>query len=304
MPKVSILTPAYNSAKYLPETIESVLAQTFQDFEMIIVDDGSTDNTKEVVEAYVKNYPGKIRYIYQQNAGPAAARNTAIKNSTGEYLALLDSDDLWFPNRLEEGVKILDTHPEVGLVHSRTKRVIGDIEMGGSVRQTKYLSGMIYTNLILRKAHISCLTALFRRKCIEDVGIFDEARECIGVEDRELWLRISKKYPVYFIDKDLGIYRIIASGISRNQKRMLEGRQYNLNKHCPGLKNLPLRHFALARTYKELADEYLEIQNFCEAKKWYKEAIKNWPFYIWPWINYIKCVLKVTVLTEFSSLKR
>ncbi len=295
MPKVSILTPAFNAAKYLAETIDSVLAQTFQDFEMIIVDDGSTDRTKDVAESYARRFPDKIRYMYQMNAGPAAARNTAIKNSTGEYLALLDADDLWLPNRLEEGVKLLDQRQDVGLVHSRTKRLIEGIVSPGVERNLQYLSGWFFQYLVTRTAHISCLTAMFRRQCLDTVGLFDEAQECIGVEDRDLWIRISKYYPVQFINQELGVYRVISSGISRNTERMVEGRMYVISKNCPGFRNFMLRHYAIACAYKEYADEYMQFGKYAEARKKYFQAIKCWPFYIWPWINYVKCILRTGV---------
>lgn len=292
MPKVNILTPAYNAAKYLSETIDSVLAQTFQDFEMIIVDDGSTDHTKEMVESYARRFPDKIRYIYQINAGPAAARNTAIKNSTGEYLALLDSDDLWMPHHLEECVRLLDQRQDIGLVHGRTKRLIEGIVSSGVERDLQYLSGWIFPHLVRRLAHISCLTVMFRRKCVDTVGLFDEKCECIGVEDRDLWIRISKHYPIQFINQELGVYRVIASGISRNSERMVEGRKYVISKNCPEFKDFILRHYAMACVYKEYGDEYIDIGQYAEARKKYFRAIKWWPFYIWPWINYVKCLLR------------
>ena len=108
MSKVSILIPSYNNAHYLPQAIDSALNQTFQDFEIIIIDDGSTDNTREIVERYLKRAPDKIRYIYQDNQGLARARNTGLRHARGEYVALLDADDVWLPARLEETVKILD----------------------------------------------------------------------------------------------------------------------------------------------------------------------------------------------------
>ncbi len=289
MPKVSILTPAFNAAKYLSETIDSVLAQTFQDFEMIIVDDGSTDNTREVAQGYAQKHPGKIRYIYQKNAGPAAARNTAIKNSTGEYLALLDSDDLWMPNRLEEGVAVLDAKPEVGLVHAKTIRLVDGKKLAPLKRHLPSLSGRIYRNLITRRANISCLTVLFRRSCLEKIGLFDEAQECIGVEDRDLWVRLSKFYKVQFINKEVGYYRIIAAGISRNSERMMKGKIYVIKKNCS---SWLLRRLALASVYKEHADEYLQHGQWTEAKRLYADAITTWPVYLWSWINYIKCLLK------------
>src|SRR5258708_1857585 len=117
MPKVSILIPSYNSAHFLSRSIESALSGTYQDFEIIVIDDGSHDNTKDLVQSFIDRYPHKIRYFWQENKGLAVARNTGIAQAHGEYLALLDADDKWLPCRLEEGVEILDADASIGLVH-------------------------------------------------------------------------------------------------------------------------------------------------------------------------------------------
>ena len=117
MPKISILIPSYNAAHFLPISIESAISQTYQDFEIIIIDDGSKDNTKELVQSFIDKYPNKIHYISQENKGLSVARNVGIAQSKGDYLALLDADDKWMSCRLEEGVKVLDADNSVGLVH-------------------------------------------------------------------------------------------------------------------------------------------------------------------------------------------
>ena len=113
MPKVSVIIPAYNCAHYICHAVDSVLAQTFPDFELVVVDDGSTDNTRELL----KQYGSQIKYIYQQNKDMTAARNTGINHSSGEYIAFLDSDDIWLANKLERQIVLLDQAPEVGLVY-------------------------------------------------------------------------------------------------------------------------------------------------------------------------------------------
>ena len=115
MPVVSAIIPTYNFGRFLGEAIQSVLDQTFTDFELIVVDDGSTDDTREVVGSFNDS---RIRYIYQENRGLPAARNTGIKASRGEYIAFLDSDDIWLTQNLELKVKSLDSHPDAGLVCS------------------------------------------------------------------------------------------------------------------------------------------------------------------------------------------
>jgi glycosyltransferase involved in cell wall biosynthesis len=122
-PRVSIIVPAYNAAAYLPYAIDSVLAQTYQDWEIVIVDDGSTDNTRAVVDAYRSRLRDRLQYIFQPNRGVSAARNHGIRAARGEFIALLDADDVWLPQRLELGVNALDADPAVGLVHSRVARI-------------------------------------------------------------------------------------------------------------------------------------------------------------------------------------
>jgi len=112
---VSIITPAYNAESYLTETVRSVQSQTFDDFEMLIVDDDSTDDTAEIAKRFAAEDP-RIRLIRQANAGPSAARNTAIEQARGEYLALLDSDDLWMHTYLADQLAILAAHPDVDVV--------------------------------------------------------------------------------------------------------------------------------------------------------------------------------------------
>ena len=196
-PKVSIIIPTYNCAHYLSSSIESVLGQTFQDFEIIIIDDGSTDNTKEIVEKYRQDNPDRIRYIYQENQGLACARKTGLRQAKGSLIALLDADDQWLPERLEETVRCMETDETIGLVHANIKRVGPD----GAVidvpkRDQRFLSGDIFDHIFLRKAHISCPTVLFRQSCCDKVGLFDENLARLGCEDRELWLRISRQYRI------------------------------------------------------------------------------------------------------------
>ena len=164
-PKISIITPAYNCAKFLPQTIESVLKQTFGDFEMIIVDDGSTDNTKQVIEPYLKNHPLKIKYIYQQNGGVSVARNTAVKNALGEFIAFLDADDMFLPNRLEESLRVIEKDKSIGLVHARSMRINEEgASIGTLKRDTRFLSGQIFPLIqMLSPFLLKCMGYFFER---------------------------------------------------------------------------------------------------------------------------------------------
>src|SRR3989338_1124324 len=113
-PLVSVVIPTYNCARYLRETLDSVLEQTCQDFEIIVVDDGSTDDTRELVNSYARRCPDKVRYIHQENGGPSQARPTGIRPAGGAFLALLDADDKWTPDRLEKDIHVIEADPAIG----------------------------------------------------------------------------------------------------------------------------------------------------------------------------------------------
>lgn len=290
--KVSTIIPSYNCAKFLPDAIDSVLAQTYQDFEIIVVDDGSIDNTKNIVERYTKRYGEKIRYIYQSNRGLAAARNTGLRHSRGEYIALLDADDEWLSNRLAEGVKGMEENPSVGLVHANSVRIseIGDV-IRVNKRNPRFLSGWIFKYLFLRRADISCPTVLFRKECTDRLGGFDEGLTRLGCEDRELWLRIAKKYPFFYINKILARYRVRGNSMSKDRAKMLKARYYVIDKFSDRRKLFLLRQRALMQVHKELGDEFLEENNYEDARREYKKALQFWPFAFWVLFNLTKTIL-------------
>lgn len=293
MPKVSIIIPAYNGAYFLPAALKSVVMQTFSDWEAIIVDDGSTDNTGEIANRFIKDYGPEFRYIYQENQGVSGSKNTGIANSKGGYIALLDSDDEWLPDRLLESVRVLDKEPGVGLVHANSVRIS---EAGEVIRINKrdprFLSGWVFEYLFLRKANISCPTVLFRRECIEKVGSFDEKLSRLGCEDRDLWLRIAQHHRFAYIDKVLARYRVRGSSMSKDTSKMLKARYYVIDKFMAGKKFSILKQRALQQVHKELGDELLDVQSYAQARREYLKALKFWPFSFWIWLNLTKTLLK------------
>lgn len=297
MSKVSVLVPSYNCAHYLPQALDSALGQTFTDFEILVIDDGSTDNTRAVVEEYRGKAPDKVRYIYQENQGLACARNTGLRHAKGEYVALLDADDVWLPTRLEETVKVLDADGSTGIVHANiTKISEAGEELDTRRRDARYLSGYIFENIFLRKAHVSCPTVLFRKQCCEEVGVFDPGLARLGCEDRELWLRISQKFKIQYIDKVLALYRVSGKSMSQNKEKMMKARLYVIDKFCPaGGSRQGLRRKALAKVYRDIGDELLLEKKFSDSRKQYfKSAVLN-PVSIWTWINYLKALLRIEV---------
>ena len=293
-PKVSVIIPTYNCVKFLSEAIESVIKQSYQDFEIIVVDDGSADSTKNIMDQYLQKYGPKIKYIYQDNSGLACARNTGIKIARGQYIALLDADDKWLPERLSEGVKLMESDNRIGLVHTN----ITVISENGRIiripkRKTRYLSGMIFEHIFLRNADIACPTVLLKKQAIDKVGMFDENLARLGCEDRELWLRISQYYKIGYINKELAYYRDRISSMSKNTQKMLEARYYVVNKFFPeNIKINRLRNKALANIHRELGDSALLSKDFTESRIHYIKALSFWPFSFWLWLNLIKALLK------------
>lgn len=292
--KVSVIIPTYNSVKYLPEAARSVLAQTYEDYEIIIVDDGSTDDTRAVVKELSEKNSGKIRYIHQENRGLACARNTGIRNSRGELIALLDADDQWLPEKLAHSVRAIELDKAIGLVHTNLTRVTknGD-PICTPKKNKKYVSGKnIFKHLFLRRGHIACSSVIFRKECCDKVGLFDEQLTRIGCEDRELWLRVAQHYEIYFIDEVLILYRVHDTNFSHDRKKMFEARSYVINKFCSTGKYQRLRGPAFARVYRDLGDEYLLEDDFVEAKKRYWKSISYNPLAFWPWLNLLKSISK------------
>jgi glycosyltransferase involved in cell wall biosynthesis len=217
-PKVSVVIPTFNEADsgYLAQAIQSVVDSTFRDFEVIVIDDGSTDETGAVVDRFSDG----VRYHRQENRGTAAARNTGVKLARGEYIALLDDDDLFLPHRLERQVPVLDRNPQVALVYGQAIRfheATGEEEVwpiGEAIAEGRIFDRLFYHNMI------PALTVLARRSVIENLGGFNESLRC--TDDWELWLRICSDHEVRAIPEPLARFRWHAGNTSRDAVLMLQ----------------------------------------------------------------------------------
>jgi glycosyltransferase involved in cell wall biosynthesis len=278
LPRVSVIIPAYNTATYLQAALDSVLAQTFADWEVVLCDDGSTDQTRALVEAAMPAFQGRLRYVYQTNRGLPAARNTAIRNSSGEFLALLDADDVWLPQRLERGVALMDRDRSLGLVHGYVARidVRGEFVEFPARPPLKYLSGNIARNIYTRRAHLICPTILFRKECVDAVGLFDETMR--STEDRDMWFRIAERYRVGYIDEVLANYRISPNSMSRDKDRMMKWQTYFIekHKHSKACGVIATRQ-AWGRLYRERGDDIFNSGRVAESLRWYLRALRSYP---------------------------
>lgn len=228
--KVSVIIPTYNRAASIAASIQSVLDQTWQNYEIIVVDDGSTDNTRQVVENFTDD---RVRYIYlEQNGGPSRARNEGIRQAKYEYIAFLDSDDEWLPQKLEKQMQLMLNVPEtVGLVYCRVKarKEDGDIAVCPNLSlQKEQLEGWLLEDLIGGNV-IDTTTMLIRRQCLEQTGGFDEGLSCL--EDWELVLRIAEKWEIGFVDEILVEAHLSEGGVSSNSKGYMLTRCYMIAKY-------------------------------------------------------------------------
>lgn len=197
-PRVSVIIPVYNGENYIRHAVQSVVDQTYPNLEIIVVDDGSTDNTRNLV---TNDFPS-VLYVYQKNQGAAAARNLGIKKSTGEYLAFLDSDDIWLPEKITRQMEAIAKDPEIKIIHTNIKVKV-DGQMQDTVYPTDHQAGRMFDNLLLQRGSVVCSTLLLHRECIEKVGYFDE--ELRTAEDVHLFLRLAYYYDFHFLNDALTI---------------------------------------------------------------------------------------------------
>ncbi|HOL49970.1 MAG TPA: glycosyltransferase [bacterium] len=211
MAKVSVIVPVYNAERFIGETLRSVLCQTYKDIEVIVVDDGSTDHSVEVIKKY--NDP-RIMLIRQQNRGVSAARNTGIKSSNGKFIALLDHDDLWLAEKIEKQMILFEKNPDVALVYSDISYIDGEGKpVSWMLKQFEPHRGYVLRELFVSD-FIPCLTAVFRKDVLEKIGLFNERYRY--AEEYELFLRIARFFQFDFVDEVLACYRVHQSNLSRN----------------------------------------------------------------------------------------
>ncbi|MCR8667194.1 glycosyltransferase family 2 protein [Aestuariibaculum sp. M13] len=212
---VSIVTPSYNSAKYITETIQSVQKQTYQNWEWMIIDDGSTDNTVALVEVFAKK-DTRIKLIpLKFNAGPSKARNIGINKIKGEYMTFLDADDIWFPDFIENSIKTIQS-TKIPFVFSSYKRSDEDLNF---IYSDFIVPQRVNYYDILKSNSISCLTAFL------DISVLGKKQmpEIKKRQDMGLWLQYLKEIPfAYGIQEPKAIYRIRKHSLSRNKKRLIK----------------------------------------------------------------------------------
>ena len=284
-PRVSVIVPAYNAARTVDTALESVFAQTFRDFEVIVVDDGSSDDTAERVKAW----GDRVTLRRQANAGPAAARNHAIQHARGTLLAFLDADDVWLPTKLARQVQYFDRYPETGLLHAYapTTRATLSVLLETPEQSEAPMAAPTnnYCELFHCKFFVKTLTVMVPRAVIEEVGPFDERRE-FHVEDWDLWLRIAARYPMGYLPETVAIHRP-DGGMSSNVEKTFHGQKLVMNEAAPLCAAACPKHRAnpagcLSRR-EHLLHTQLGYERFwrgqkSRAREAYRRALALWPW--------------------------
>ncbi len=277
MPLVSVIMNCHNCSKYLAPALDSVYRQTFTDYEIIFWDNKSTDNSGEIALSYGE----PLKYFRGEQFLPlGAARNAAIKKAKGKYLAFLDCDDLWLPEKLEKQVELLDSNKELGLVYSDSYIIDGDgnLEENTPFDYRKPFRGSVF-NELFQNNFIPMLTVIVRREVLDRVGLFEPKYEI--AEEYDLWLRIAECYPIDFIEQPLAKNRIHGQNIGANVlvslKEVLQITDYWLSKN-PELKRKLGSRFRLKKglTYWRSAIYYVYRHRNKKAVKEFIDLVKYW----------------------------
>lgn len=226
---ISVIIPAYNVEKYIAKNLDSVMGQTYKNLEIIVVNDGSTDSTREIVEEYVKK-DSRILLINQENRKLAGARNTGLRIAKGEYICIFDSDDLMVPEKIEKQVAYLQQYPQCDFVYSNVYHFIdGNDEVYYFPIANIGAGGSSYKSLLEYGNYINPNAVLFKRSVYDDNGGFDE--RMASAEDWDYWLTISRAGTrISFMEDFLTLYRIRKDSLTRDSATMNEAALYTLGK--------------------------------------------------------------------------
>jgi len=285
LPLVSVIIPAYNAAAFLPRAVESVLNQTYSNVEIIVVDDGSTDETPELME----DYSDSVRYIRKENGGVASARNAGIQEARGDYIAHLDADDEWMSDKLECQMALHRSNPE--LMWSYTNWVQVDQMTGEKIYRADQVidnsSGDVL-RLIIGRLFIPPSTKVFHREVFEKVGMYDEDELYRHREDLEFSIRVAARYPIGYLERPMVQRYLHDEKVTetmdldktlRNHEAIIEEAFQKYPEQLSGL-----RPFVTANLYTNLGRKWLDREKRYQALKMFGTAIRHHPAHVRAWL--------------------
>ena len=255
-PQVSVIIPAYNAEEFIEETILSVLKQTYQNFEIIVIDDASEDSTRSIVKKLSSKEKRIKLYEIPHVGKPAVLRNIGVQKSEGEFIAFLDSDDIWQKEKLEEQIKLLKTDPLLSLVYSASK-TFGEVHLFSSkyeILPLPFKAAITKKDLIMKGNSVTCSTVIAKKELLLKTGGFDESNSLAFVEDYDLWIKLSDYGPLGFIPRIHTFYRIHPTQSSKTWEKKKERLEKLSSK-----KNLDLAQY---KYYRNKGIIFLFARNF------------------------------------------
>ncbi len=299
MPRVSVIIPTYNRAEYLRSAIASALNQSYEDFEIMVVDDNSRDNTQEVVSSFQDK---RVIYIrHEKNKGVSAARNTGIRDSNGEYVAFLDDDDEWLPDKLHKQVELMDkSSSRVCGVYTgclgidRSSNAVLYKHEESDKRRGNLLDMLAITNPVVTP------TVLLRKKSLEEIGLFDESISFM--EDRDLWIRLSMKWDFEYIDEVLvKFYMHDRHKLTRNIEAQTLGRETMLERYGNLFSKNKKRY---SQYYFTQGMQNFHLKNMKESRKNIMRAIVLYPYSITYYFYFLILLLGSSSYQHLRKIKR
>jgi glycosyltransferase involved in cell wall biosynthesis len=303
-PLVSVIIPAYNAEAFISKTIDSVVHQTYQNLEIIVVDDGSSDRTAELVLDKAQK-DQRIRLLQQNNAGVAAARNSGIKTSQGQFIAPLDADDIWLPTHLEKQVDcFLQSSPSVGLVYSWSFDIDEQDQPTGALHASR-IEGKVYPTLLCHNFLSHASSALIRRDCLRRVGVYNcqfKDQNAQGCEDWDFYLRIADQYEFRVVPEFLVGYRKLDRSMSRNLAAMARSQALMLQAVQQKHPEIPGSFYRLSASsfHIYLARQAQQQYNYQSTLFWVSRAFQVEPLTLFRadlyWLiiaSYLKLVFKL-----------
>lgn len=280
MGQVTVIIPTFNRETMIRHAVESVLKQTYTNYEILIIDDGSSDNTEQALGPWLS----QIHYIKKENGGPSSARNKGIRHASSDYVAFLDSDDQWEPNFLQTVVDASLETPALGLV--TTGRLVFPKGIPRPRIPNSRLEGDLYP-LLFQSNFVTTSGVLVKRECFDRVGLFNEKLD--QAEDYDMWLRIAKEYPIAFLNKYLCRWHQHHSNISRYELRHQLCLQQVLENNYDSTRiSLKFWHLRRSRALVSLGKAYWGEHQRSHAHQCFRKAIQLTPWRIRPWRYFLQ----------------
>lgn len=299
--KVSIIIAVYNRQDFIAEAINSALEQTYQDIEIIIVDDGSTDNTAAIIKEFEKASPHKIIYLYQANSGAASARNAAINIASGELASFLDSDDIYEKNKTEMQVKFWQQHPQASFVYSGYTIFNMNTKESTIIKPLDKMQGDIKSKLWTVENNIWGGTMLVPMKHLKTLNGFDSSLR--GAENFDLRLKLAKLGPVYFQDQLLSIYRIHNTNLSQQDKLNRPKYLKVISNQLDNSENQPLFRFVMSNYHYRSGMFLFQKQQYYQAMLAFLKSIQKKPLQLKSYIQILRCTLGEKINNKLRNLE-